>query len=314
MTATNIAPATDTDLDALLADLDIEEVEASAETKPEVKEQAEDADLDALLDDIDELVIEDAAAETKVEASSDIVLDDLDDELEELLAGDPAITPKATAKDNSDLYDEDEGVENVVLAAPETKASEVETNKKKASEKEIPADEPVEEKPVAKPETKSEAKKPAAKRGPGVAGMAKSAAIHTKLGEAVYSHVLLEKGDSELSGAELKTKVDAIISDVDNLPKKVGEKILNLFQHLHTGVALSVYTTIALDMLAEKGTLSSTELRTKYEEKYSKGTASAQSSQLVQVIKFLKIGTAEGKELTLNENSILAEKLTKAEA
>ncbi|CDT53413.1 hypothetical protein VCR15J2_390067 [Vibrio coralliirubri] len=294
--STATAKSQENELDALLADLDIEELEADAPVTTPVKADDASEELDELLDGIDELVLE-GADDSEVEAKSDIVLDDLDDELEELLASDPA------TQDNTELYEEDEVEEDEVLAKPETKTSEVESNKKKAANKKIPTEDESSEEPVAKPETK----KTAAKRGPGVSGLSKSEAVKVKLGESINTHMVLVKADTEVE--DMTGLINSRLNDIDKLPKKVGEKVLNMFQHLNSGVALSVYTDIALDMLFKNGTLSSTELRDRYQEKYSKGTASAQSSQLMQVINFMKIGTLAGKTLTLNPDSVLAEKL-----
>ncbi|MEO9497626.1 MAG: hypothetical protein ABJG42_24345 [Vibrio splendidus] len=304
MTTVNIDNAElDSDLDALLSDLSLDDTFAE--------------DLDGLADNIQ---VEEPESDAEImESKSDIIIDDTGDleaELAELLGSDSldeevaeldAMLKEEVAEQNAALYEDEDFEEELVAAAPATKQEEVEDNKLAASK--LKDTETVNEKPKKKAATKSATKSPKKEttpRGPSVSGMSKSEALNVKLGTAGRKFLVLDSDMSDMDSDEQGEAIDAIIAKVDGLPKKVGEKVLNFMQHLNSGVNLSVYSQIAIDVLVEKGTISVPELRAKYEEKYSKGTASAQSSQLIQVIKFLKLGVPQdGNKVAINDDSLL---------
>lgn len=142
------------------------------------------------------------------------------------------------------------------------------------------------------------------------AGMSCSDALHHKLGESLYETCILTTEMAALNEADLKKQIDAVVNGFNTLPKKVREKVLNVFQHVHGGVNLSTYTAMAMTLLKLKGEITSDDLRQAYIDRpYSTGTASAQSSQMFQLLPALGLANRDGKALTLNPNSVLKEML-----
>lgn len=142
------------------------------------------------------------------------------------------------------------------------------------------------------------------------ANMKKSDAIRHKLGDACYQICVLDTQMAKMNDADLKVAIDQVIADVDTLPKKVGEKVLNLLCAINGKDNLSVYTKIAIELLKEKGPegMTTADLRQKYLDRpYSPGTSSAQSSQMFQLLPFLGIAKRSGNTMILNEESVFAD-------
>lgn len=147
-----------------------------------------------------------------------------------------------------------------------------------------------------------------AKRSGSTASMKKSEAVVHKLGDSRYEVLILDTAMAGLDKAELEKQVDAFVEGFDNLAKKVGEKALNVACSLNNTDKLSVYTQIAIELLKEKGEMTTNDLRQKYLERpYSAGTSSAQSSQMFQLLPYFKIAHRSGNSLILNPDSVIAD-------
>jgi hypothetical protein len=148
-------------------------------------------------------------------------------------------------------------------------------------------------------------------------GMKPSNIIDLKIGANFKSLAILNEGDEALEGKKLDSHIESILKSMDELPKKVGEKAVNVFLHLQNGIELSVYTQDAIMFLKDNGTMTKAELHDFYaaektgvrNKPYSKGTAGAQSSQMMKLLPFLGIADRSEMALTLNEDSILAQML-----
>ena len=260
---------------------------------PSKEETIADVDLDALLDglDLDEPVIE-ASGSTDDELGD--LLDDLgiesevsietaelaDDELDELLA------EVETPVDNSELYAEDE-IDESIEAAPDTDKSDVEDNKKKAKKDKLSSDEKkASKKTETKPKVKVDSTVPT------------SEILKARLGEDGKRYLELEEG------------VHLDMAIVDALPKKVKEKLLNLYAHIENGTVLSTYIDTALTLLNEEEKTMA-EITEHYMTKWSKGTSSSQVGQIVRLFRELKICNFEGKTMSLNKKSKLLPLLIK---
>lgn len=79
-----------------------------------------------------------------------------------------------------------------------------------------------------------------------------------------------------------------ILGACDVMPKKTREKAVNLMDWYVRSHSLSVYTKIALELLLEEGTISSTALRNRYlsnpGKSYTLGTANAQTGQVMKLL------------------------------
>ena len=137
-----------------------------------------------------------------------------------------------------------------------------------------------------------------------------SAALIARLGsvEAVETHLRIEAGDSELSTKDLTELLKERMASLDTLPKKVGEKAVNLIAHLAGNSKLSCYTEIALEMLLETGELSSKALYDRYKARpYSEGTSRSQCGQLMQLLPAMGIAERPTTgSLTLVKDSPMA--------
>lgn len=143
-----------------------------------------------------------------------------------------------------------------------------------------------------------------------------SAALIARLGsvEAVETHLRIEAGDSELSTKDLTELLKERMAGLDTLPKKVGEKAVNLIAHLAGNAKLSCYTEIALEILLETGELSSKALYDRYKARpYSEGTSRSQCGQLMQLLPAMGIAERPTTgSLTLVKDSPMANALREA--
>lgn len=139
-----------------------------------------------------------------------------------------------------------------------------------------------------------------------------SSALIQRLGnvDAVYKNLVYVPEDAAKSAAELKAECDARLKEFDALPKKVGEKAVNLVMHLAGSAKLSTYTEIAIQMLLKNGSLTQTELFERYRARpYSEGTSRSQAGQIMRLFQTLKVGVGTTSSLTLNKDSIIAQAL-----
>lgn len=140
-------------------------------------------------------------------------------------------------------------------------------------------------------------------------GKKKSEIITSHLGAESAGFFALEIDDAELDVAELKEREKATLEVIDALPKKVGEKATNLFDFLKTGEHLSIYTKIAFDLLLEKTTFTSEDLRAAMlAHGYTKGTSDSQAQQMMTLLPALKVGVRVKNIMTKNAGSMILAK------
>ena len=140
-------------------------------------------------------------------------------------------------------------------------------------------------------------------------GKKKSEIITSHLGAESAGFFALEIDDAELDVAELKEREKATLEIIDALPKKVGEKATNLFDFLKTGGHLSVYTKIAFDLLLEKSTFTSEDLRAAMlAHGYTTGTSNSQAQQMMTLLPALKVGVRVKNLMTKNPESMILAK------
>ena len=140
-------------------------------------------------------------------------------------------------------------------------------------------------------------------------GKKKSEIITSHLGAESAGFFALEIDDAELDVAELKEREKATLEVIDALPKKVGEKATNLFDFLKTGEHLSVYTKIAFDLLLEKSTFTSEDLRAAMlAHGYTTGTSNSQAQQMMTLLPALKVGVRVKNLMTKNSESMILAK------
>lgn len=124
--------------------------------------------------------------------------------------------------------------------------------------------------------------------------------------------------------AERKPFIDSVLESIDKMPKKVGEKAVNIFCHVANKVTLSVYTREAIHFVARKQPVTPKALREYYmagtdldgnvKKPYSAGTAASQTTQMFNLLPALKICVKSGDELVLNGASALKDVLLAAPA
>lgn len=146
-------------------------------------------------------------------------------------------------------------------------------------------------------------------------GKKKSEIITSHLGAESAGFFALEIDDAELDVATLKEREKATLEVVDALPKKVGEKATNLFDFLKTGEHLSVYTKIAFDLLLEKSTFTSEDLRAAMlAHGYTTGTSNSQAQQMMTLLPALKVGVRVKNLMTKNPESMILAKYEASKA
>lgn len=140
-------------------------------------------------------------------------------------------------------------------------------------------------------------------------GKKKSQIITSHLGAESAGFFALEIDDAELDVATLKEREKATLEVIDALPKKVGEKATNLFDFLKTGEHLSIYTKIAFDLLLEKTTFTSEDLRAAMlAHGYTVGTSNSQAQQMMTLLPALKVGVRVKNLMTKNPESMILAK------
>lgn len=161
------------------------------------------------------------------------------------------------------------------------------------------------------PEAQSKKKAPVTKRI-STAGMAKSEALATALGDKLDTLLMVDSDDLSLPEDQQFDKRIALLEKIDGLPKKIGEKATNLFAHVSKGAQLSNYTRIAINFLLQHGEMTSKQLKDTYLSRpYSEGTSSSQTTQLMNLLPALGIAKKEAGKLVVNPTSTLFPLLTK---
>lgn len=160
------------------------------------------------------------------------------------------------------------------------------------------------------PEVQSKKKAPVTKRI-STAGMAKSEALAVALGDKLDTLLMVDSDDLTLPEDQQFDKRIALLEKIDGLPKKIGEKATNLFAHVSKGAQLSNYTRIAINFLLTNGEMTSKQLKDTYLARpYSEGTASSQTTQLMNLLPALGIAKREAGKLVVNPTSTLFPLLT----
>ena len=136
--------------------------------------------------------------------------------------------------------------------------------------------------------------------------MKKSEALSKALGSKLQDFMCLSINDATLEPADLQTKIEAKLTEIDALPIKIQEKVVNFFAHLSNGAQLSNYTRIAIDLLIKNGEITSKALRDAYIARpYSTGTANSQCTQLMKLLQVLELANKEAGKLVANQESAL---------
>lgn len=155
------------------------------------------------------------------------------------------------------------------------------------------------------------AKKPPATKRISTLGLSTSAALAQGLGSKLDELLTLDANDFALSEEDSHTKRHDLMAAIDVLPKKIGEKVVNLYAHISKGATLSTYTRIAIDLLVKDGEITSKSLKDLYIARpYSEGTASSQATQMMKLLPTLGLAIRSAGKITLNENSLLMPMLT----
>ena len=269
------------------ADADLDALEALLEA-PEATADAVDASPVEVAEAVTEALSEDVAADAQIDALGA----DLDD-LDALLGSDVAF-PTSTIEEVAQE-----------LAMVETRDElDAETDADAAGAADLV---------VETEAAPAESEKPGKIKARAHGASKPSAALIARLGsvEAVEAHLHIDASDGTLSRADLSTLIKSRMEDLDSLPKKVGEKAVNLIAHIAGGAGLSCYTRIALEMLLESGELTSKALYERYKARpYSEGTSRSQCGQLMQLLPAM--GIAERPvpgSLVLIKDSPIAESL-----
>lgn len=264
------------------------------------------ADLEAMLgidaDAVPDAVVAaaDAPAEAPAEAPVDAINSDLD-ALEALLGED---IPSVTEADA------------VTLEAVEQELHLAETREELYEDTAPDAVGAVDLTAADAPKGEAKPAKPVKMKSRAHGASKPSAALIARLGsvEAVETHLRIEASDSELSTKDLTELLKERMASLDTLPKKVGEKAVNLIAHLAGNAKLSCYTEIALEILLETGELSSKALYDRYKARpYSEGTSRSQCGQLMQLLPAMGIAERPTTgSLTLVKDSPMANALREA--
>lgn len=265
------------------------------------------ADLEAMLgidaDAVPEAVVAtaaDAPAEAPAEAPVDTINSDLD-ALEALLGED---IPSVTEADA------------VTLEAVEQELHLAETREELYEDTAPDAVGAVDLTAADAPKGEAKPAKPVKMKSRAHGASKPSAALIARLGsvEAVETHLRIEASDSELSTKDLTELLKERMASLDTLPKKVGEKAVNLIAHLAGNAKLSCYTEIALEILLETGELSSKTLYDRYKARpYSEGTSRSQCGQLMQLLPAMGIAERPTTgSLTLVKDSPMANAIREA--
>lgn len=114
-----------------------------------------------------------------------------------------------------------------------------------------------------------------------------------------------------------RENADAVLSKLDLLAKKVGQKAINVLRFADSPVRVEGYVRKGLDfLLSEADQGRSITCGGLYEvlrrAGYTEGTARSQSSQLNVLFPALKIVNQTGKDLAVNEDSVIVQRYVNA--
>lgn len=141
------------------------------------------------------------------------------------------------------------------------------------------------------------------------------------LKEIIEAKLTAEDVEKVLSMIADDLTPESFVKEAEALPKKIREKMANVFVSVVSGHQLSVYTQDAVAYLKANGKASVSDLRAMYMEGngvnhkgYSLGTAGAQSSQMMKLLPAISVAFREGNTLTFNDESPLAKHILKESA
>lgn len=271
----------------------------------------------------------DVAKETPVAAPASELID-ITDDVDDLLAELEGTSPVVAKEESSEL---DDLLLDLEVAPAASDAKEESIQEENATDE--VADEPVSEETLeivdkelmleeAKEEVYSAAESgglddkahvepEAPKMKSRASGASKpSDALVQRLGnvDAVYKNLVFSADDAAKTEEELRKECEARLKEFDVLPKKVGEKAVNLVAHIAGNAKLSTYTEIAIQMLLRDGQITQSGLFERYRKRpYSEGTSRSQAGQIMRLFQTFKIADGTTSALTLNKNSIIAQVL-----
>jgi len=150
-------------------------------------------------------------------------------------------------------------------------------------------------------------KKPAAKRI-NTSGMSVADAIKAIAGDDWKKYMTFDANDVRLKPEDFDQRVDSRLRTFESLAKKEKQKVVNAIRWLANGSKLETYTKTAIDLLVQKGSITSDDIRGMYlKHPYSKGTANSQTNQVMHVLPALEVATVSGGMLSLNNDSTIIE-------
>jgi hypothetical protein len=126
---------------------------------------------------------------------------------------------------------------------------------------------------------------------------------------AVPAEMFVLEGDVAAMSDEDKDAAKVATLALMPTQKKIAEKFDNLFCALAAGKQPSVYVVQAFKLLDEKKAISSKDVVASFKGRYSQGTAMSQAGQIMNLFATVKIATRAKSDLTLNENSVMAQRL-----
>jgi hypothetical protein len=217
-----------------------------------------------------------------------------DDEIVETAASDDEIMAVAASIEKAEsieaLYADDAAAADVIVAAADVPATD------------------------AAVVTEKKAKAPKAPKAPKVPRITRvtgkeSAVLAAKLGDKVGDFLVLETADAALDADALKAKQDDVLTSIDALAKKVGEKATMLFGWMKNGGTLNEVMKRTFTVMARDGELTSgnkgnlqTDLLSK---PYSPGTSASQANQMFMLLPALKITIKEKGKMVPNPDSLI---------
>lgn len=126
---------------------------------------------------------------------------------------------------------------------------------------------------------------------------------------AVAGEFFVLEGDvSAMSDAD-KDAAKATTMTLVPTQKKIAEKFENLFTSIAAGRQPSVYVVQAFKLLDEKKVVASADIVATFKGSYSQGTSMSQAGQIMNLFAAVKIADRTKSSLTLNENSVVAQRI-----
>lgn len=212
------------------------------------------------------------------------------------------------------IEDEDEAIEEIVedeVTDDDLRDLELREEREQVyQEQESEAD----ANPAAVKEAQTDEKKRAAgkKRAQGSSGKSASTPRAPRDLSSIAAEFFVLEGDvSAMSDADKEAAKTATMA-LKPTQKKIAEKFENLFQALSVGKLPSVYVVQAFKLLDQKEVVTSSDIVASFKMTYKQGTAMSQTGQIMNLFHAVKIATRSGQTLTLNKDSVVAQRLRDA--